>query len=77
MVNNFDEFIHVGRLKWDVIDYYRDPIYNIEDHFQRFPLHLSYQVTTNSDIWKQGYDIVIDIFQRPKDYFVLCFHDDF
>jgi hypothetical protein len=26
MVNNIDEFIHVGRRKWDVIGYGGDPI---------------------------------------------------
>jgi hypothetical protein len=38
MVDNIDEFIHVGKCKWDVIGYDGDPIYNIEDHFQKFPL---------------------------------------
>jgi hypothetical protein len=77
MVDNIDEFIHVGKHKWDVIAYDGDPIYNIEGHFQMFPLQLSYEVTTNSDIWKQGDDIVTDIFQAPKDDLVLCSHDDF
>jgi hypothetical protein len=74
MVNNIDEFIHVGRRKWDVIGYDGDPIYDIEDHFQMFPLQLSYQVTTNSDIWQQGNDIVTDI---SKGDLVLCSPDDF
>jgi hypothetical protein len=52
IVDNIDEFIHVGRHKWDVIGYDGDHVYDIEDHFQMFHLHLSYQVTTNSDIWK-------------------------
>jgi len=77
MVNNIDEFIHVGKRKRDVIGYYGDPIYNIEEHFQMFPLQLSCQVTTNSNIWKQGNDIVTYIFQTPKDDLVLCFPDDF
>jgi hypothetical protein len=42
MVNNIDEFIHVGKRKWDVIGYDGDPIYDIEDHFQMLPLQLSY-----------------------------------
>ena len=54
MVDNIDEFIHVGKHKWDVIGYDRDPIYDIEDHFQVFPLQLSYEVTDNFDIWQQG-----------------------
>jgi hypothetical protein len=29
MVDNIDEFIHVGKRKWDVIRYDEDPIYDI------------------------------------------------
>jgi hypothetical protein len=74
MVNNIDKFIHVGRCKWDVIGYDGDPIYDIEDHFKMFPLQLSYHVTTNSDIWQQGNDIVIDI---SKGDLFLCSPNDF
>jgi hypothetical protein len=74
MVNNIDEFIHVGRCKWDVIGYDGDPIYEIEDHFQMFPLQLSYEVTTNFEIWQQINDIVTDI---SKGDLVLCSPDDF
>jgi hypothetical protein len=66
MVDNIDEFIHVGKHKWDVIGYDGDPIYDIEGHFQMFPLQLSYEVTTNFDIWQQGDDVVTDVFQAPK-----------
>ena len=66
MVNNIDEFIHVGRRKWDVIGYDGDTIYDIEDHFQMFPLLLSYQVTTNSDIWQKGDDIVQTSSKHPR-----------
>jgi hypothetical protein len=38
IVDNIDEFIHVGRRKWDVIGSNEDPIYDIEGHFQKFPL---------------------------------------
>jgi hypothetical protein len=38
---NIDEFIHVGRCKWDVVDYGMDPIYDIDNHFQVFSLQLS------------------------------------
>jgi hypothetical protein len=75
MVDNIDEFIHVGKHKWDVTGYDGDLIYDIEDHFQMFPLQLSYQVT--SRIWKQGDDIVTDIFQTPEDDLILCSHDNF
>jgi hypothetical protein len=34
---DIDEFIHVGGHKWDVVGYYMDPIYDIENHFQVFP----------------------------------------
>jgi hypothetical protein len=74
IVDNIDKFIHVGRRKWDVIGYDGDPVYDIEDHFQMFPLQLSYRVTTNSDIWQQGNDIVIDI---SKADLVLCSPDNF
>jgi hypothetical protein len=77
MVDNIDEFIHVGKRKWDVIGYDGDPIYDIEGHFQMFPLQLSYEVTTNFDIWQQGDDIVTDVFQAPKGDLVLCSPDDF
>jgi hypothetical protein len=50
MANNIDEFIHVGKCKWDVIGYDGDPIYDIQDHFQMLPLQGPYQVTTNSNI---------------------------
>jgi hypothetical protein len=33
MVDNIDEFIHVGRRKWDVIGSDEDPIYDMEGHF--------------------------------------------
>jgi hypothetical protein len=40
-VDNIDEFIHVGRRRWDIVGYDLDPIYDIEGRFQLFPLHLS------------------------------------
>jgi hypothetical protein len=62
MVDNIDGFIQVGKRKWDVIGYDVDPIYDIEGHFQMLPLQLSYEVTTNFDIWQQGDDVVADVF---------------
>jgi hypothetical protein len=38
MVDNIYEFIHVGRHRWDIFGYDMDPIYEIESHFQVFPL---------------------------------------
>jgi hypothetical protein len=43
IVDNIDEFIHVGRRRWDVVGYDMDPIYDIESHFQVLPLRLSQQ----------------------------------
>jgi hypothetical protein len=72
-VDNIDEFIHVGKHKWDVIGYDGDPIYDIEGHPQRFPLHLPHEVTNNFDIWQQEPDLI----QTPKDDLMLCFPNDF
>jgi hypothetical protein len=76
-VDNIDEFIHLGKCKWDVIGYDGDPIYDIECHFQKLSLPLSYEVTNSLDIWKQGDDMVTNIFQTPKDDLVLCSPNDF
>jgi hypothetical protein len=73
IVDNIDEFIHVGKRKWDVIGYDGDPIYDIEGHSQKLPLHLSHEVTNNFDIWQQEPDLI----QTPKDDLILCFPNDF
>jgi hypothetical protein len=73
-VDNIDEFIHVEKRKLDVIGYDGDPIYDIEGHFQKFHLQLSYDVTNNSDIRQQGNDIVTDI---SKGVLFLCPPYDF
>jgi hypothetical protein len=77
LVNNIDEFIHVGRRKWDVVGYDMDPTYDIENHFQVFPLQLSQHVTPNIDIGQQGDDIITYTFQTPRDDLVLYSPDDF
>jgi hypothetical protein len=74
---DIDEFIHVGRRKWDVVGFDMDPIYDIANHFQVFPSQLSLQDTFDFDQWKQGDDIFTHIFQTPKDDLVPCFSDDF
>jgi hypothetical protein len=74
IINNIDEFIHIGRRKWDVIGSDEDPIYDIEGHFQMFPSQLSYEVINDSDISQQGNDIVTDI---SKGDLVLFSPDDF
>jgi len=40
LIENIDDFIHVGRCRWDAVCYgfNGDPIYDIEGCFQMFPL---------------------------------------
>jgi hypothetical protein len=45
IVDNIDEFIHVGRRRWDIVGYDMDPIYDIESHFQVLPLQILQQIT--------------------------------
>jgi hypothetical protein len=77
MVDNIDEFIHVGRRKWDVIGSNEDPIYDMEGYLRVFPLQQSYDVPNNFDIWKQDDDIITEVFQAPKDDPVQCSPNDF
>jgi len=77
LIENIDEFIHVGGHKWDVIFYDGDPLYNIEYHFQLIPSPLSYVITTNPNIWKQGDDIIAYLLPTSKDEFMQFSHDDF
>jgi hypothetical protein len=76
IIDNIDEFIHVGRRKWDVIGSNEDPIYDIEGHFQKLPLQLSSEVT-NFDNWQQGDGMITNLFQTPKDDLVLYSPSDF
>jgi hypothetical protein len=39
-IADFDEFIHVGRRRWDAFKYDKDPIYDIKGHLRTFPLQL-------------------------------------
>jgi hypothetical protein len=77
VIDNIDEFIHVGRCKWDVICLDRDLAYNIEGHFQLLSLQLPYVIVTDSDVWKNEYDMVIYLFQPPMDSLLQHSHDDF
>jgi hypothetical protein len=70
-VDNIDEFIHVGKRKWDVIGYDGDPIYDIEGRFQELPLLVSHEVTNKLDNWQQGDGMITNLFQTPKDDLVL------
>ena len=40
-ITDFNEFIHVGRHRWDAFGYDIDPIYDTKDHLQLLPLQLS------------------------------------
>jgi hypothetical protein len=75
IVDNIDEFIHVGRRRWDIVGYDMDPIYDIESHFQVLPLQLSQQITLHQ--WQQGDEVFTHTLQKPKDDPVPCFPDDF
>jgi hypothetical protein len=75
IVDKIDEFIHVGRRRWDIVGYDLDPIYDTESHFQVLPLQLSQQITF--DQWQQGDEISTHTFQKTKDDLVPCSPDDF
>jgi hypothetical protein len=72
---DFDEFIHVGRRRWDIVDYDLNPIYDTESHLHLLPLQLSQQIT--SDQWQQGDEVFTCTFQKTKDDLVPYFSDDF
>jgi hypothetical protein len=74
-IADFDEFIHVGRRKWDAFGYDTDPIYDTESHLQLLPLQLSQQITY--DQWQQGDKVFTCSFPNTKDDMVPCFSDDF
>jgi hypothetical protein len=64
---DIDEFIHVGRRKWDVLVSDIDPIYNIENHSQLLPSQLPQQITFDFEQSQQGDDVFTDAPQTPKD----------
>jgi hypothetical protein len=64
-IADFDEFIHVGRRRWNTFGYDTDPIYDTESHLQLFPLQLSQQFT--NDQWQQGDEVFTCSFQSTKD----------
>jgi hypothetical protein len=66
-VENFDEFIHVRKRRWDMIGYDADPMYDIDGPFQKFPSHLSHEVTNDFDIWQPELDFI----KTPKDDLML------
>jgi hypothetical protein len=74
-IADFDEFIHVGRRRWDVIGYDLDPVYDTASHLQLLPLQLTQQTTY--DQWQQGHEVVTCSLQNTKDDLVPCFSDNF
>jgi hypothetical protein len=64
-IADFDEFIHVGRRRWDVVGYDQDPIYDTENYLQLLPLQLPQHSTNNQ--WQQGDDVFTCSFQNTKD----------
>jgi hypothetical protein len=77
VIYNIDKFIHVGRRKWDVIGRNGDPIYDIEGHFQLFPLPQPYVIATNLGVWQHEDVMVTNLFQPPMDNLLQYSHDDF
>jgi hypothetical protein len=74
-VDNIDEFIHVGRCRWDIVGYDLDPIYDTEGRFQLLPLHLSPQIY--SEQRQQGDEVFTCTFQKTKDDLVPSSSDYF
>jgi hypothetical protein len=58
VIDNIDEFIHVGICKWDVIYHDGYPIYDVEGCFQLLHLQQAYAVATNSYVWQHEDDVI-------------------
>jgi hypothetical protein len=83
-IENIDDFIHVGRRKWDMncSSFDGDPIYDIEGCFQiknieLLPLEQPYVIVNDSDVWQHEDDMITDLFQPPRDDLLQYSHDDF
>jgi hypothetical protein len=74
-IADFDEFIRVGRCRWDAFSYDTDPIYDIKSHLRMLPLQLPQQITF--DQWQQGDEVFTHTFQKTKDDPIPYFPDDF
>jgi hypothetical protein len=74
-IADFDEFIHVGRRRWDTIGYDTDPIYDTKNHLQTLPLQLPQQISF--DQWQQGDEVFTCSFQNTKDDPVPYLSDEF
>jgi hypothetical protein len=74
-IADFDEFIHVGRRRWDTIGYDTDPIYDTKNHLQTLPLQLPQRISF--DQWQQGDEVFTCSFQNTKDDPVPYLSDEF
>jgi hypothetical protein len=84
VIENIDDFIHVGRRKWDMscFGFSGDPIYDIEGCFQIKNKELlsseqPYVIANDSDVWQHEDDMITDLFQPPRDDLLQHSHDDF
>jgi hypothetical protein len=64
-IADFDEFIHVGRRRWDAIGYDTDPIYDTKDHLRTLPLQLPQQISF--DQWQKRDEVFTCSIQNTKD----------
>jgi hypothetical protein len=60
-----------------VIGHDGDLVYDIEGHFQLLSLQQPYVIVNGFDVWQQGDDMIMDLFQPPRDDFLQHPHDDF
>ena len=60
VIENIDDFIHVGRRKWDFIcsSLNGDPIYDIEGHIQLLPLEKPCVIVKDLDMGQHEDDMV-------------------
>jgi hypothetical protein len=84
VIENIDDFIHVGRHAWDVdcFGFDGDPIYDIEGSFQIrntkvFPLEGCFSYMDHPTIWHPDDNMSIDWSHPFKDDLSQCTHDDF
>jgi hypothetical protein len=71
-IADFDEFIHVGRRRWDVVGYDLDPIYDTENHLQLLPLQLSQQILLITNGNKEMMFLLV-AFKTPRMTYYLIF----
>jgi hypothetical protein len=74
-IADFDEFIHVGRRRWDTIGYDTDPIYDTKIISKRclYNYHSRFLLTSGNKEMKS----LLVAFKTPRMTHVPCFSDDF